>query len=63
MKTIQTVTGPVEGNAVSLALPHEHVFVDLLGPTHPDFCRVDWSRVRTSCGARLAALREMGVDL
>lgn len=63
MTTIQTVTGPVEGDAVSLALPHEHLFVDLLGPTHPDFCRVDWSRVRTACGARLAALRELGVDL
>lgn len=63
MTTIQTVTGPVGGDAVAAALPHEHLFVDLLGPTHPDYCGVDWTQVRAACGARLAELRELGVDL
>jgi phosphotriesterase-related protein len=63
MTTIETVTGPIEGDTVELALPHEHVFVDLLGPAHPDFCRVDWSEVRTVCADRLVELRRQGVDL
>jgi phosphotriesterase-related protein len=63
MTTIQTVIGPVDGDTVALALPHEHLFVDLLGPTHPDYCRVDWSEIRAACRARLATLRELGVDL
>jgi phosphotriesterase-related protein len=63
MTTIETVTGPIDGDMVGLALPHEHVFVDLLGPDHPDFCRVDWSEVRTVCVDRLADLRRQGVDL
>jgi phosphotriesterase-related protein len=63
MTTIQTVIGPVDGDTVALALPHEHLFVDLLGPTHPDYCRVDWIEIRAACAARLAALRELGVDL
>lgn len=60
---VQTVTGPVGADRVRLALPHEHVFVDLLGPSDPGFCRVDWAEVRTACVRRLAALRELGVDL
>lgn len=63
MTTIETVTGPIEGDTVGLALPHEHVFVDLLGPTHPDFCRVDWSQVHSASVDRLARLRQLGVDL
>ena len=63
MTTIQTVTGPIEADAVSLALPHEHVFVDLLGPDHPDFCRVEWAEVRAVCTDRLASVRDHGVDL
>jgi phosphotriesterase-related protein len=63
MTTIQTVTGPIGGETVALALPHEHVFVDLLGPGHPDYCNVDWSEVRSVCVDRLAGLRRQGVDL
>lgn len=63
MPTIETVTGPIEADAIGLALPHEHLFVDLLGPTHADYCRVDWARVRDACVERLAVLRRLGVDL
>lgn len=63
MTTIQTTTVPIDGDTVALALPHEHLFVDLLGPTHPDYCGVDWTEVRAACSARLAAVRDLGVDL
>lgn len=63
MTTIETVTGPIEGEDVGLALAHEHVFVDLLGPDHPDYGKVDWSEVRTACVDRLGDLRRQGVDL
>jgi phosphotriesterase-related protein len=63
MTTLETVTGPIGGDAVGLALPHEHVFVDLSGPEHPDYCKVDWSEVRTVCVDRLTELRRQGVDL
>jgi phosphotriesterase-related protein len=60
---LQTVTGPVEAGQIRLALPHEHVFVDLRGPADPGYCRVDWDEVRIACTARLIALGELGVDL
>jgi phosphotriesterase-related protein len=63
MTTIQTTTGPIDGDTVALALPHEHLFVDLLGPTHPDYCGADWTEVRGVCNARLTALGELGIDL
>ncbi|MGE5459556.1 MAG: hypothetical protein ACM3WR_02900 [Solirubrobacterales bacterium] len=63
MTTIETVTGPIEGEDVGLALPHEHLYADLLGPDHPDFCKVDWSEVRAACVDRLTGLRRLGVDL
>ncbi len=63
MRTIETVTGPIEVDAVQLALPHEHVFVDLLGPAHPGYRRVDRVEVSGACTERLAELRRLGVDL
>ncbi len=63
MTTVDTVTGPIDADAVGLALPHEHVFVDLLGPDDPRFCRVDWSEVRVATIDRLSPLRGLGVDL
>lgn len=63
MATIETVTGTVDGRLVGPALPHEHVFVDFLGPTHPGYRRVDRSEVRAACVERLARLRPFGVDL
>jgi phosphotriesterase-related protein len=61
--TIETVLGPVDPGLVGLALAHEHLFVDLLGPAHPGYGRVDWGSVTATCVQRLAELREVGVDL
>lgn len=63
MPTLETVTGPIDGDSVQLALPHEHVFVDLLGPNDPGYCRVDWPAVRAACVERFAGIRRQGVDL
>jgi phosphotriesterase-related protein len=60
---LQTVTGPVEANAFAFALAHEHLFVDFLGPSHPDHGRVDREEVRAACLERLAPVRAAGVDL
>ena len=61
--TIETVTGPIEVDGFTSALAHEHLFVDFLGPDHPEYCRVDWHEVRTACLERLAQVRRAGVDL
>lgn len=60
---LQTVTGPVGANAFAFALAHEHLFVDFLGPSHPDYGRVDRDEVRAACLERLARVRAAGVDL
>jgi predicted metal-dependent phosphotriesterase family hydrolase len=60
---LQTVTGPVGANAFAFALAHEHLFVDFLGPSHPDYGRVDREQVRVACLERLAPVRAAGVDL
>lgn len=60
---IETVTGPIGLDGFTSALAHEHLFVDFLGPDHPEYCRVDWREVRTECLERLAEVRRAGVDL
>jgi phosphotriesterase-related protein len=40
-KYIHTVTGPVTGDELGLILPHEHLFVDLRGPTVPGYAHAD----------------------
>ena len=63
MATIETVTGPVDSGSVGLTLPHEHVFVDLLGPDDPAFCQVDWAVIGEDCAHTLSQLRRLDVDL
>lgn len=63
MPTIETVTGPVDSTTVGLTLPHEHVFVDLLGPEDPGFCQVDWPKILETCTDTLGGLRRLDVDL
>jgi predicted metal-dependent phosphotriesterase family hydrolase len=60
---LQTVTGPIGAEAFAFALAHEHLFVDFLGPSHPDYGRVDRDEVRAACLERLAPVRAAGVDL
>lgn len=61
--TIETVTGPIGVDGFTSALAHEHLFVDFLGPDHPEYCRVDWHEVRTVCLERLTQVQRAGVDL
>lgn len=63
MTTIETVTGPADGAAISLALPHEHLFADLSRLSEGGGGRIPWPSVRAAGLARLAALRALGVDL
>jgi len=60
---LQTVTGPIGGDGFVFGLAHEHLFVDFLGPSHPDYGRVDRDEVRAACIERLAPVRAAGVDL
>ena len=60
---IETVTGTIGLDGFTSALGHEHLFVDFLGPDHPEYCRVDWPEVRTACLERLAEVRRTGIDL
>ena len=61
--TIETVTGPIGFDGFTSALAHEHLFVDFLGPDHPDYCQVDWRDVRTECLERLIQVQRAGADL
>jgi phosphotriesterase-related protein len=61
--TLQTVTGPIGADAFAFALGHEHLFVDFLGPSDPDYGRVDRAEVRDLCIERLEPVRAAGVDL
>ena len=40
-KFLHTLTGPVSANELGLILPHEHIFVDLRGPSAPDYAQAD----------------------
>jgi predicted metal-dependent phosphotriesterase family hydrolase len=61
--TIETVTGPIGHDGFTTALAHEHLFVDFLGPAHPDYRGVDWDDVRSVCLERLTEVRAAEVDL
>jgi predicted metal-dependent phosphotriesterase family hydrolase len=61
--TLQTVTGPMAADGFAFGLAHEHLFVDFLGPSDPDYGRVDRDEVRAACLDRLAPVRAAGVDL
>jgi len=60
--TIETVTGSVDSAEIGLTLPHEHLFVDMLGPDDPRFCHVDWPIIRDECSRTLTEVRRLGVD-
>lgn len=63
---IETVTGRIALDAVRVALPHEHLFVDfrcLLGETDPGDRMGDDSDVRVAVVTEAARLRKLGVDL
>jgi len=58
-----TVLGEVPGPSVLRPLPHEHLFVDFLGPHDPGYMRVDRNAVEDACTERLHDLAKDGADL
>jgi phosphotriesterase-related protein len=63
---LQTVTGPVGVDDVTVALPHEHLFVDfrcLLGERDPGDDQGDADDIRAAVATETERVRAMGVDL
>jgi predicted metal-dependent phosphotriesterase family hydrolase len=60
---LETVTGPVKGSRIRLAMPHEHLFTDFYGATDSRYMDVDWSDVTGACVSRMLELRAQGVNL
>ncbi len=62
-RTIQTLKGPVAVQALGLILPHEHLFVDLRGPSAPDYALADPETVGRLVKPYLDAARAAGVTV
>lgn len=60
---LETVTGPVKGSQIRLAMAHEHLFTDFLGATDSGYMDVDWSDITGACVTRMLELRAQGVNL
>lgn len=60
-KSIHTVKGPIEIDALGLILPHEHLFTDLRGPRVPDYAQGEPSEVVKVVGPFLAEASAAGV--
>jgi phosphotriesterase-related protein len=60
-KSIQSIKGPIEVDALGLILPHEHLFTDLRGPHVPDYAQGDPSAVVRVVGPYLAEAAASGV--
>jgi phosphotriesterase-related protein len=61
--TLETVAGPVQGKSVELALAHEHLYVDFLGPKDPNYMNVDWADALGASVNAAAQVRAQGVNL
>lgn len=60
---LETVRGPVKGKDIEKALGHEHLFVDFLGPTDPNYMNVDWPAAIGSSVNAASEVRAQGVNL
>lgn len=58
---IHTVNGPVETDAFSLVLPHEHLFTDLRGPHVPGYAQGDPDQVAKVVEPYLAEIAAQGI--
>jgi phosphotriesterase-related protein len=58
---LHTLTGPVTANEVGLMLPHEHIFVDLRGPSAPDYAQANADDVIRLMKPHLEAAHAIGV--
>lgn len=59
MAKIQTVTGPVDIDSLSLILPHEHLFTDLRGPLVAGYAQADPDAVVDIVGRNLTVLSKL----
>jgi phosphotriesterase-related protein len=62
-KCIHTLTGSVAANEIGLILPHEHIFVDLRGPSAPDYALADAEDVISLMKPYLEAAWSAGVTV
>jgi phosphotriesterase-related protein len=62
MPTLMTTLGPKQANELGMILPHEHVFVDLRLPTHPDHSQANTEDVVARMAPELARARRVGVS-
>lgn len=60
---LETVSGPLSGKDVELAVAHEHLYVDFLGPKDPNYMNVDWADALGASVNAAAELRAQGVNL
>lgn len=60
---LETVTGPVKGSQIRLAMAHEHLFTDFFGATDSGYMDVDWSNITGACVTRMLELRAQEVNL
>jgi phosphotriesterase-related protein len=60
---LETVTGPVKGSAIEKVLAHEHLYVDFLGPTDPNYMNVDWADAIGASVNAAGEVRAQGVNL
>jgi phosphotriesterase-related protein len=60
---LETVLGPVKGSDIEKALAHEHLFVDFLGPTDPNYMDVDWTDAIGASVNAAGEVRAQGVNL
>lgn len=61
--TLETVAGPLAGKDVELAVAHEHLYVDFLGPKDPGYMNVDWADALGASVNAATELRAQGVNL
>lgn len=63
MASVNTATGPIQGEALGLTLMHEHVFVNLLAERRPEGLLNDYRLMRQELGAFVDAGGRTLVDL
>lgn len=62
MGTIRTVTGDLDAKEIGVALPHEHLFFDLRGPSRPKDLEVDREAIIEVVLPSLLALKARGAS-
>jgi phosphotriesterase-related protein len=61
VRHLHTSLGPLDETAAAIILPHEHVFVDLRTPDHPDHARAETAEVVEAMVPPLRKARAAGI--